>query len=137
MSLKFFHLFFIVVSILTAGYFGGWCFQQYQATDAIAFLLSGTGAFTVMVGLAVYLGWFIKKSRHISLLGLMLTLGIPEISHACTVCMGNTKSPLIQAANTGVLVLMGSVSTVLVGFAAVFLYWRKRASQVERLSALT
>ena len=130
MSLKFFHLLFIALSIVITGFFGAWCFQQYQMTDALMFLLSGTGAFIVMVGLTIYLGWFIKKSRHISLLGLLIALGVPDIASACTVCLGNTKSPLIQATNTGVLVLLGSVSMVLVVFAGIFLYWRKRASQL-------
>jgi hypothetical protein len=53
----------------------------------------------------------------------------------CTVCYGDPSSPLTKGAEAGVLVLAGVIGIVLLGFASLFLYWMRRAKQLERALA--
>lgn len=63
MSLRAFHVLFIVISIaLTAG-FGVWGIRDYDRTrDALIFIL-GAGSLVGSVLLTVYLFWFISKMK--------------------------------------------------------------------------
>jgi LPXTG-motif cell wall-anchored protein len=42
---------------------------------------------------------------------------------------------MVKSVNSGVVFLLGIVGGVLVGFAALFLFWRKREIQKMNLSA--
>ena len=57
-------------------------------------------------------------------IGYML---IPQIAHACSVCVGAADSPLTVGMNAGIITLIGFTATVMTGFAAFFLRLRKRA----------
>jgi hypothetical protein len=59
MSLKGFHIFFIVLSILLAAGCGVWSFANGVA------LAFGIGSFVTAVGLAAYGVYFIRKSRKL------------------------------------------------------------------------
>ncbi|MBI4550523.1 MAG: hypothetical protein HY714_06320 [Candidatus Omnitrophica bacterium] len=63
MSLRAFHILFIVISVFLAAGFGVWAVRHYQATrDALIFVL-GAASLVGSVLLAVYLVWFISKTR--------------------------------------------------------------------------
>lgn len=62
----------------------------------------------------------------------LFTLCLNELSLACPVCYGASDSPMTDAMNTGILVLLGVTASVLTAFAAFFLRLRKRA----RMTAL-
>ena len=61
MSLKDFHIFFILISVILAIFFGGWCVKQ----GGVMYLVSGIVSFLVGIGLVVYLLLFVKKTRKI------------------------------------------------------------------------
>ena len=66
MSLKAFHIFFILMSILISWGFSGWVFALAPSSQASAGL-SFMGAFSGIlgVGLAVYCVFFVRKAKHI------------------------------------------------------------------------
>lgn len=132
MSLKAFHAFFIVISFVLSTYFGGWCVSQYQASDSMGMLIAAFGSFLGATALAIYLVWFLKKYRQFSFLGLaFFLLTQSKTAKACSVCLGDPNSPMVKSVNTGVWFLLVVIGTVLVGFASLFLFWRKRAAQVQ------
>ena len=59
MSLRAFHLFFIIVSIALAGFVGPWAFETRRAGGA----LLGTASFAVGIFLISYLFWFLRKMK--------------------------------------------------------------------------
>ena len=56
----------------------------------------------------------------------------PGVAQACAVCYGATDSAMTEGVNNGILVLLGVIATVQVGFVALFVSIRQRARQ-ERL----
>ena len=52
----------------------------------------------------------------------------PRAAFACPVCFGQSDSPLAKATNLGILVMLGFVGAVLVGFATFFIYLIRRAN---------
>jgi hypothetical protein len=47
----------------------------------------------------------------------------------CTTCMSNAQGLTVDAVNTGILLLLGVIVSLLVGFAAFFIYLKRRALQ--------
>jgi len=64
MSLKAFHLIFIIVSIALAFGFGVWLILQ----GGVLNILLGVGSFAVGVGLIFYERYFLKKTKNVSYL---------------------------------------------------------------------
>ncbi len=50
---------------------------------------------------------------------------------ACSVCYGDPNSAMTLGAQAGVLVLLGVVVTVLLGFASVLIFWMRRAADLQ------
>src|SRR5687767_5914045 len=59
----------------------------------------------------------------------ILTIALPAVAAACPVCFGQSDSPAAQAVNTGILILLGVTMSVLVAFAAFFVYLARRAKR--------
>ena len=129
MSLKAFHFFFIIVSILLSAYFGTWCIENYSDTHAREILVFGIISFISTAALTGYLAWFLKKSKGISYLtiGFFLLTTDTNLARACSVCIGNPASPMVKSANAGVLFLLVVISVVLSAIAGLFLFWAKRS----------
>ncbi len=68
MSLKAFHIVFVVVSSLLAFGFGAWALNQYLTSGGTANLAYGIGSLLAGIGLIVYGVIFLKKLKHISFL---------------------------------------------------------------------
>jgi hypothetical protein len=69
MSLKAFHVVFIVASIALAFGFGAWSLLNYRAPSGTVWdLVTGLAAFAVGVGLVVYERYFLKKLKDVSYL---------------------------------------------------------------------
>jgi ABC-type uncharacterized transport system permease subunit len=68
MSLKAFHIVFIVASVLLAFGFGWWELESYRSSGAKADLAMGVGACVTGVVLVIYGRYFLKKLKHISYL---------------------------------------------------------------------
>jgi hypothetical protein len=54
-------------------------------------------------------------------------LAAPRAALACPVCFGQSDSPLARGVNMGVLFLLGTITAVLIGFAAFMIYLARRA----------
>ena len=68
MSLKAFHLIFIVLSILFSLVFGIWAVVNYSSSDKVEELILGIISLLGTVGMSIYLYFFLKKFKHISYL---------------------------------------------------------------------
>ena len=65
MSLKGFHIFFVLASILLAFGVGLRETQNFLSEGKTADGVVGIGSFLLGVSLAAYLFWFVKKAKHI------------------------------------------------------------------------
>ncbi len=68
MSLKSFHLVFIILSILFSFVFGIWAVLNYGSSDKTAELVLGIISLIGSVIMTIYLFFFLKKFKHISFL---------------------------------------------------------------------
>jgi hypothetical protein len=69
MSLKAFHVVFIIASIALAFGFGAWSLKAYWTPGGrAADLLMGLASVAVGLGLILYERYFVKKAKHISYL---------------------------------------------------------------------
>jgi len=63
MSLRFFHVVFIVLALLLSVFTGVWSLGQYRALGAGSWLALGIACLVVAAGLVVYGVWFLRKTR--------------------------------------------------------------------------
>ena len=68
MSLKAFHLVFIVASILLAVGLAVWGFVTYFSHGGWTYLVAGIGSMAAAVGLVFYERYFLKKLKDVSYL---------------------------------------------------------------------
>ena len=66
MSLKAFHLVFIILSILFSLVFGMWAVLSYGSSEKTAELVLGIISLVGTVGMSIYLFFFLKKFKHVS-----------------------------------------------------------------------
>ena len=76
------------------------------------------------------------KRASLVLAALVLTSVLfASQASACAVCYGDVDSSLTKGMNNGILVLLGIIASVQVGFVALFLAIRRRARQIDRHKA--
>lgn len=68
MSLKAFHIFFIVISIVLTLGFAVWLFESYSRSGNAILVAGGILSILIAIGLAVYGLRFLKKLKHVSYL---------------------------------------------------------------------
>jgi hypothetical protein len=68
MSLKAFHIFFILLSTLLAFGFGFWAVDDFSHSGSGFHLTLGLGSFIAGFALAWYGVWFLRKLKHVSYL---------------------------------------------------------------------
>ena len=68
MSLKAFHIFFIILSTLLAVAFGVWAVKDFGRSGSWVHLALGVGSFIMSVMLVWYGVWFLRKLKHVSYL---------------------------------------------------------------------
>ena len=68
MSLKAFHIFFIIVSTLLAVAFGVWAIDDFGRSGSWVHLALGVGSFVGSGGLVWYGVWFLRKLKGVSYL---------------------------------------------------------------------
>ena len=66
MSLKAFHLFFIVIATLFLLCLGAWSVQEYRAAGGVMPVALGCTGFAGGVVLLIYGRWFLRKLRRVS-----------------------------------------------------------------------
>jgi hypothetical protein len=64
MSLRAFHLIFILLAVLGADFFGAWTVYEWRQTGNTPILLFGAISFLGGLGLAAYSGWFVHKMEQ-------------------------------------------------------------------------
>jgi len=126
MSLKAFHLVFILASIALSVWFGVWCVNEYSFTESTGTLAMGIISFASTLGMGFYLAWFLRKSKNIGYIALAAALLFSNAASACPVCIGDPNSLLAKSANMAVIFMLGIVGVILVGFAGIFVVWSKR-----------
>lgn len=67
MSLKAFHIFFIVISILTCLGFGAWGIHDYGVSNRTVHLILGIASFIVGSALSYYLVKIVAKFKQLNL----------------------------------------------------------------------
>lgn len=67
-SLKAFHVVFVVVSTLLCLGFGAWAVREYRVGGDAMFLAGGVFSFVLAAALLVYGGWFLRKLRGVGYL---------------------------------------------------------------------
>ena len=68
MSLKAFHVFFVIVSTLSALGFGAWAIGDYLRTGRSGVLALGVLSFVAAALLVWYGLWFVRKLKNVSYL---------------------------------------------------------------------
>lgn len=68
MSLKAFHLVFVILSILFSLVFGIWAVLSYVSSGETSKLVLGIISLAGTVGMSIYLFFFLKKFKHVSYL---------------------------------------------------------------------
>lgn len=66
MSLKSFHVFFVVLSVLCALGFGAWSIAEYLRTGKGSVLTLGVLGFLAAAALVFYGFWFLRKLKNVS-----------------------------------------------------------------------
>lgn len=62
MSLRTFHLVFMIAVIMLAELFGGWAVREYRNVGDPGTLWLGIASFAAGLGLAGYVLWFVRKA---------------------------------------------------------------------------
>jgi hypothetical protein len=125
MSLRAFHLVFIVLSIVLAAFVAAWAVGQFRTGHEMIYVATAIAALLMSAGLMVYGVKFQRKTRH--LVAMLLMLGVPRVALACPVCFGQSDAPMARAMNQGILLMLVVVGFVLAAFATFFISLVRRA----------
>lgn len=135
MSLKKFHIFFIVVSGLLALGMVFWGVYFYKTTGQYSgFFFSGLGIAGAVL-LYRYLRWFLDKySKILSLASLAVMVGllapVQELM-ACGTCYVDPDNPMVKGAIWGVWFLVVVIVSVLLSIIYIARGWMKRADALK------
>ena len=140
MSLKAFHIVFVTLSSLLAFTFAAWSFG---VEGGGLYRVAGTGAALFGVALIGYGIWFWRKIRAIEhgwrshrmvillpCLSLLWLAGTGDAS-ACSVCYGEAEGQMIEAARSGVWLMIGLVGMLQVSFGLFFIHLWRRARKLK------
>ena len=136
MSLKAFHLVFVIASILMGIFVGAWGIREYQDSGDVAALIMGVVFIALGVLLIVYGRKMLKKTEHIGYLCLLTLLTFEQNATACAACYGESDSALAKGMNAGIFTLLIIVGGLLMGIVAffVFIYYRSaKAATTQKL----
>lgn len=68
MSLKAFHIAFVVISLTLAIGFGYWCMKGFFAGGEVVLLVAGIASLAAAIGLGMYGRYFLRKLKGIPFL---------------------------------------------------------------------
>ena len=66
MSLRAFHLLFIVLSVILTAFFAAWAFGEYRARQDLTYAVTAVASLAAGIGLIAYLAAFLKKTKRLS-----------------------------------------------------------------------
>ena len=136
MSLKTFHLIFIIASILLGLGVGGWGIHQYQLKGDVELLILGIIFLVMGIGLILYGKRMLKKTKDIGYLCLAGIFMLEQNTFACASCFGESDSSMAEGMNAGVLTLLIIVGGTLAAIAAFFIYLICRGARYAKKGAL-
>ncbi len=131
MSLKKFHIFFMISTGLLSLFLITWGALNYTSLSSTSLAMISVGI--VMIPFLIYyLKWFLKKMNQLSIAFCMilsfgtLLLNSPELK-ACTVCFKDPNDPSVKAIFFGVGFLALVIIGILVSIIFIARQWVKRA----------
>ena len=140
MSLKAFHIVFVTLSSLLAFVFEAWTFG---VPEGGLYRVAGAGATLFGVALIVYGVLFWRKIRALEhgprahrvvlllpCISLLWLMGSGDAS-ACSVCYGQADGQMIEAARSGVWLMIGLVGALQIAFGLFFLTLWRRARKLK------
>lgn len=132
MSLRAFHIVFVIVTVALSLYVAVWGFQEYAQERSAGALALAILFLATAVALAIYGKRVYHKLKDLPFVTMCvvaaLVLGEPAM--ACAVCYGNPGDPMVKGMNNGIWVLLGLVAFVQIGFVAMFWsFWRRSREQ--------
>lgn len=136
MSLKKFHIFFIIISGLLCLWMLFWGIYYYKTSgEWTGILFSALGAVGAVM-LYRYLRWFLQKyARILSALAGFLLVGLSQVIaspvQACSTCYGDPTSPLTKGTLAGVWFLGGVIVGVLTTIAYIGYTWHRKARSLN------
>ncbi len=65
MSLKTFHLVFVILSVVLAAFVAAWAVGQYQLEHEVQYLATSIAALAASASLVAYAAMFRRKTRHL------------------------------------------------------------------------
>lgn len=66
MSLKAFHVFFILMAVLCGAFSGAWAVREYGATHDAGLLVMAIVCFVMTAATLIYGVWFLRTKKHLS-----------------------------------------------------------------------
>jgi ABC-type Mn2+/Zn2+ transport system permease subunit len=66
MSLRAFHLLFIVMSVILTAFFAAWAFGEYRTSQDLTYAVAAVASLAAGIGLIAYLAAFLKKTKRLS-----------------------------------------------------------------------
>lgn len=144
MSLRVFHIVFVIFSILLCLGVGAWGISQYATSHVVWGIPAAVAAVLASCILAIYALRVWRKLKAISLgrtsvflnmFILFLVTVVQSQAVACPSCYGDPESSAAEGMNAAILLLFGVTGSVVGGVVAFFLAMRKR-SVLARLSSL-
>ncbi|MBC8325717.1 MAG: hypothetical protein H8E27_08835 [Verrucomicrobia subdivision 3 bacterium] len=130
MSLKAFHLIFVIASIFLGLGVGGWGVHEYQSSGEMAPLVIGLAFFAMGIGLFFYGRQMLKKTKDIGYLTLAGIFFLEQNANACAACFGESDAPMAEGMNAGIFTLLIVVGGTLTGIAGFFIFIIRRSMQL-------
>ena len=133
MSLKAFHLIFVIASILLGLGVGGWGVQEYRTQGELGSLVIGVIFFAMGIALFFYGRRMLKKTKDIGYLALAAMFMLEQNVSACATCFGESDAPMADGMNAGIFTLLIVVGGTLMGIAGFFIYIIRRGARMSNL----
>jgi len=133
MSLKAFHLIFVIASILLGLGVGGWGVQEYRTQGELGPLVIGIIFFGMGIALFFYGRRMLKKTKDIGYLALAVMFMLEQSASACATCFGESDAPMAEGMNAGIFTLLIVVGGTLAGIATFFIYIIRRGARMSSL----
>ena len=133
MSLRAFHIVFVIVTIVLSLYVALWGMREFWQERSASALTLAILFLIMAVGLLIYGKKAFVKLRDLPFVAGLTVAGamlFAEPALACAVCYGNPGDPMVKGMNNGIWVLLGLVAFVQIGFVAMFWsFWRRAREQ--------
>src|SRR5438045_2166249 len=145
MSLKAFHIVFIIFSTLLALGTGVWCLWVNLVEGAPIYIAGAIASFVVAIVLMVYGFWFYRKMKRLGIITwtiasllLVSILFAAQQASACPFCYGAKDGKSTEHMAVAIWFLFGAVMSVLGGIGAFsFHLWRHGRMPLEPHQELT